>query len=97
MASDASPLNPGDLLRIERRYVVDGQLTCVMDEGKFVALERIGSAEHLVIKDGKDVRMFPLHAIAEIKLVKAKRRSSKAVLETAAAAAVPLAWDPSFV
>ena len=95
MTSDPQALAPGDFLRIERRYVVDGQLTCVADEGRFEGVERVGSSEHLVIKGAdKEVRMIPLHAIAEIKLVKAKRRSRKAQPSAAGPAAVA-AWDPS--
>jgi hypothetical protein len=95
MTSEPHALAPGDLLRIERRYVVDGQLTCVADEGRFERIEHVGSSEHLVIKGAdKEVRMIPLHAIAEIKLVKAKRRS-KARAANAAGPAALAAWDPS--
>jgi hypothetical protein len=100
MTSDAPTLAPGDILRVERRYVLDGQLTSVADEGRFQGIERIGSSEHLVLRDSnKEVRMIPLHAIAEIKLVRHARRprakaSSSAAVPTGPAA--PAAWDPSF-
>lgn len=93
MTTDGIGLAPGDKLRIERRYVVDGQLTCVTDEGAFAGIERVGSHEHLVLKNGrKGVRMFPLTAIAEITLVKAAKRAREAV---PAEPARP-AHDPSF-
>lgn len=93
MTSDAPALAPGDMLRIERRYVVDGALTSVLDEGRFEGVERVGTSEHLVLKDKatKEVRMIPLHAIAEIKLVRKAR--AKAAVEPAPAQA----WDPSVV
>lgn len=93
MTTDGIGLAPGDRLRIERRYVVDGQLTCVTDEGRFGGVERVGSHEHLVLRDGKKgVRMFPLTAIAEITLVKPARRAREA---KPAELARP-AHDPSF-
>lgn len=96
MTSEPQALAPGDILRIERRYVVDGQLTCVADEGRFEGIERVGSSEHLVLKGAdKEVRMIPLHAIAEIKLVKAKRRPK--ARPAAAGPAAVAAWDPSIV
>lgn len=93
MTTDGIGLAPGDKLRIERRYVVDGQLTCVTDEGAFAGVERVGSHEHLVLKSGrKGVRMFPLTAIAEITVVKAARR----VPEAEPAEPARPAHDPSF-
>ena len=93
MTTDGIGLAPGDKLRIERRYVVDGQLTCVTDEGAFAGVERVGSHEHLVLKNGKKgVRMFPLTAIAEITVVKPARRAR--VAEPAEPARP--AHDPSF-
>lgn len=91
-ASDAS-IHPGDYLRIERRYVLDGELTCVTDEGRFQGIERVGSSEHIVLKDtkNKEVRMFPLHAIAEIKLVRAAKKRATATANEA----TTNAWDPS--
>lgn len=94
MTSDGIGLSPGDKLRIERRYIVDGQLTCVTDEGKFGGIERVGSQEHLVLKDAKKgVRMFPLTAIAEITLVRAARRAREVQAAQPAQAA---RYDPSF-
>lgn len=95
MSEEGPGLAPGDTLRIERRYIVDGQLTCVTDVGKFQGIERVGSAEHLVIKDPKKgVRLFPLSAIAEITLVKAKKRAKNATpAQVARPATAP--WDPA--
>lgn len=93
METRDATINLGDHLRIERRYVLDGELTCVTDEGRFQGIERVGSSEHIVLKDAKnkEVRMFPLHAIAEIKLVRAAR---KRVAKTATTA-TSQTWDPS--
>lgn len=97
MTAQGFGLVPGDRLRIERRYVVDGHLTSVTDEGAFQGVERVGSHEHLVLKDGKrGVRMFPLVAIAEITVVKPARRAKDAQAAGEAAPATPAsAWDPS--
>lgn len=81
------PLVPGDVLRVERRYVLDGHLKRVTDKGRFAGIQTVGSAEHIVLEDDrKGVRMLPLHAISEIRLVTAAPRR-EAVPETAA-------WDP---
>lgn len=94
MTSDG--LARGDLLKIERRYAVDGDLKSVVDEGRFQGIQRVGSAEHIVIKDvrNKEVRMFPLSAVAEITLVKPARRPREAKAPEAVAPTLP--WDPSF-
>lgn len=90
MTSDGLTLLPGDLLKVERRYLVDGVLTRVTDQGVFGGVQAVGSAEHLVLEGGrkKGVRLVPLHTISEIKVVKAMPR------EPAAPVARP-AWDPS--
>lgn len=94
MTSAAEPLAPGDRLKIERRYVVDGELRCVTDEGRFAGIERVGSLEHIVLRDAKsrEVRMFPLHAVSEITLVHAARRAKAAPPAALGAGA----WDPGF-
>lgn len=88
MASDGITLLPGDLLRVERRYLVDGVLARATDQGVFAGIQAVGSAEHLVLEGGrkKGVRLVPLHSISEIKLVKAMPRVGKAP---------PPAWDPA--
>lgn len=93
---DGTGLARGDLLKIERRYAVDGELKSVIDEGRYEGVERVGSTEHLVIKDpkNKEVRMFPLSAIAEITLLKPARRAKVAKPAQPAAPALP--WDPGF-
>lgn len=95
MTTDHS-LVPGDLLRIERRYLVDGVLQLVTDHGRFEGVKVVGSAEHLALKDAerKEVRLFPLHAISEITLVKPARRVPVRKQRGAATAA---AWDPGVV
>lgn len=76
MTSEPVSLVHGDLLRIERRYVVDGVVTTVTDKGRFAGVQTVGSAEHIVLEDRerKEVRLFPLHAVSEIALVKGGRR-----------------------
>lgn len=86
MSSDGITLALGDLLKIERRLLVEGVVTAVTDEGEFAGVQSVGSAEHLVIEDGaKCLRLFPLHAISEITIVKAVARQSKPVAPS---------WDP---
>lgn len=91
MTSDGLTLLPGDLLKVERRYLVDGVLTRVTDQGVFAGVQAVGSAEHLVLEGGKKkgVRLVPLHSISEIKLLKTVPRQAPKP------AAAP-AWDPSF-
>jgi hypothetical protein len=100
MASETPGIAPGDLLRIERRYVLDGQLTCVTDHGRFERVERVGSSEHLVVVDAKrkEVRMFPLHAIAEIAIVKPARRGKRAgpAPQASEDSSTGAPWDPGF-
>lgn len=88
MSSDGITLLPGDLLKVERRYMVDGVLTRTSDQGVFAGVQAVGSAEHLVLEGGKKkgVRLVPIHTISEIKLLKAMPRAPK----TAAPS-----WDPS--
>lgn len=89
MTSDGMTLLPGDVLKVERRYLVDGVLTRVTDQGTFAGVQAVGSAEHLVLEGGKKkgVRLVPIHTISEIKLLKAMPRQIKAPAPT---------WDPSF-
>lgn len=76
----------GDVLRIERRYLVDGVVQKVTDEGVFAGVHAVGSAEHLVLEgEAKEVRLFPLTAISEITVLKALPRVSHAP---------PPGWDP---
>lgn len=97
MTSDSISLVPGDILKIERRYMVDGVPTSVTDKGRFAGVQVVGSAEHIVLEDTqrKEVRMFPLSAICEITLVKTRRGSRKRGKDAASVAASPApAWDP---
>lgn len=64
-----SEVKRGDLIRIERRYVVNGNLTSMTDSGTYQGVESFGSTEHLVIDDSKEVRMIPLNTISEITLL----------------------------
>ena len=89
MSDDGLTLVPGDLLKIERRFVVDGVMQKKTDRGVFAGVQAVGSAEHIVLEGGKraTVRLVPLHSVSEITVVKAMPRKPKA--EPAPA------WDPS--
>ncbi|HVM44614.1 MAG TPA: hypothetical protein VM582_01665 [Candidatus Thermoplasmatota archaeon] len=79
--SDGLTLVPGDVLKIERRYLVDGVVQKQTDQGVFAGVQVVGSAEHIVLEKGKrrTVRLVPLHSVAEITLVKAMPRRQKVV------------------
>lgn len=64
----------GDKIRVERRYIVDGVLTCVTDIGKFSGVHLVGSQEHLALEDKKGMRMIPLLTISEIAVTEAAPR-----------------------
>lgn len=91
MTSDGTTLLPGDVLKVERRQLVDGKLARTTDQGTFAGVQSVGSAEHLVLEGGrkKGVRLVPLHTISEIRLVKAMPRGVPAV------ATPPPKWDPA--
>ena len=95
MTSTSISLAPGDLLKIERRYVVDGVVTRGTATGRFAGVQAVGSAEHLVLEcpKRKSVRLFPLHAISEITVVEAVRREASTAPGTVSAPPGP-AWDP---
>lgn len=92
--SDGFSLLPGDVLRVERRYLVDGVVSTTTAQGRFAGVERIGSTEHLVLRDEDGtVRMIPLSSVSEMVLVEAVQREAAAA---AAAANAPRAsWDPA--
>lgn len=87
--SDSISLLPGDVLRIERRYLVDGVVSTTTAEGQFAGVERVGSAEYVVIRgeDG-ETKLIPLANVSEITLVHVVERAP--VAEEGGAAA----WDP---
>lgn len=68
-------MQQGDLLRIERRVLVNGALTTLTDTGRFRGVEMVGSSEHLVLQEArrKTLRLIPLATIAEIAVVRATR------------------------
>jgi hypothetical protein len=94
MTSTTLSLAPGDLLQIERRFVVDGVVTTQTDEGRFAGVQAVGSAEHLALECPKRnaVRLIPLHAIVEITLVAAVPREAPAPAPATPTGAP--AWDP---
>ena len=76
--SDGITLVPGDVLRIERRFLVDGVVQKETQQGVFAGVQVVGSAEHLVIEKGKKrrtTRLVPLHSVSEITLVKKMPRT----------------------
>ena len=91
MMTEGVTLVLGDVLKIERRFVVDGVVKTKTDRGVFAGVQAVGSAEHIVIASAKTkgVRLVPLHSVSEITVVKAVPRKPKE-------AAAP-SWDPSFV
>lgn len=70
---DNRPLSVGDVLKVERRYVVDGVVTCVTDKGRFGGVESVGSLEHIVIDTAEGTRMIPLASVSEIEVVERGR------------------------
>lgn len=89
MSSELS-LVVGDVLKVERRFVVDGTMKRAVDQGTFAGVQVVGSAEHLVLEGGRKgtTRLVPLHSVSEITLVKAMPRKPRE------APAAP-SWDPS--
>lgn len=75
MSSELS-LVPGDVLKVERRFVIDGTLKRSVDQGTFAGVQVVGTAEHLVLEGGKKgtTRLLPLSSVSEITLVKAVPR-----------------------
>lgn len=90
--TDGLTLIPGDVLKIERRFLVDGVVQKKTDQGVFAGVQVVGSAEHLVIENGsgkkkRRTRLVPLHSVSEITLVKAVPRRPRE--------ATAPAYDPS--
>ncbi|HET6404483.1 MAG TPA: hypothetical protein VFH78_07540 [Candidatus Thermoplasmatota archaeon] len=81
--TDGITLVPGDVLKIERRFLVDGVVQKQTDRGVFAGVQVVGSAEHLVLHKGSkkrlSTRLVPLHSVSEITLVKAMPRRPKVV------------------
>lgn len=67
----------GDEVKIERRYVVDGALTSVSDEGRFEGIQLLGTMEHIVLDAKGDLRTIPLASVSEITLVRAAPRQAE--------------------
>lgn len=77
-AAKPRSLRFGDVLKVERRYVVDGIVTCVTDKGKYGGVEVIGSIEHIVVDTKEGRRMIPLSSVSEIHLVTAAKGEAPA-------------------
>lgn len=89
--TDGITLVPGDVLKIERRFLVDGVPQTKTQRGVFAGVQSVGSSEHIILASAKSkgVRLVPLHSVSEITVVKAMPR--KPQKEEPAAPA----WDPS--
>lgn len=68
---ERSDVNVGDLIRLERRYVVGGKVTSLSDSGTFLGVASVGSIEHLVIDDVDERRLIPLDSVSEIQILEA--------------------------
>lgn len=73
--SEERGLTRGDVLKVERRYVVDGVVTCVTDKGRFAGVESVGSVEHIVVEGKEGTRMIPLASVSEIEVVERAKRA----------------------
>ena len=91
--SDSISLIPGDRLRVERRYLVDGVVNTAMAEGCFAGVQHVGTVEYVVLRDeAGETKLIPLANVSEITLVATTERAAAA--EAAAGRAEP-AWDPA--
>ncbi len=88
-------VSPGDVLKVERRYLVGGVVTTITDEGRFGGVELVGTSEHLVLEDTarKETRLFPMSAISEITVLEHTEVLEVTVEEQVAPTRPP--WDPS--
>lgn len=92
--SDSISLIPGDRLRVERRYLVDGVVNTAMAEGSFAGVQHVGTVEYVVLRDeAGETKLIPLANVSEITLVATTERAAGAA-EAAAGRAEP-AWDPA--
>lgn len=89
MARDftALQLTLGDRIRVERRFVVEGRLTSVMDAGVFHGVQSMGSTEHVLLERQGEVHLIPLPSISEIVLEEAAQKRGPGAQG---------AFDPSF-
>lgn len=78
----------GDSIRVERRFIVDGQLTSVADKGIFHGIQAMGSIEHILLETDGEVRLIPIPSISEIVLEGIEGKKHAAPSFTG--------WDPSF-
>lgn len=89
--SDDISLMHGDVLRVERRFMVDGVVSVHLAEGHFAGVERVGTTELLVLRnEAGEVKLIPLASVSEITLVQTVEREPA---PQQASATVP-AWDP---
>lgn len=82
----------GDRIRVERRFVVDGKMSCVADRGVFHGVQAMGSIEHVLLETKGEVRLIPIPSISEIVLEHVDEKKQAQVL----AQPQGLPFDPSF-
>lgn len=89
---EALTVGLGDQIRVERRFVVDGQMSCVADRGVFHGVQAMGSIEHLLLEAKGEVRLIPIPSISEIVLEQAveKKVAQQSAQQQRAG------FDPSF-
>lgn len=83
---EAQNVGLGDRIRVERRFIVDGVMTCVADKGVFHGVQAMGSVEHILLETKGEVRLIPIPSISEIVLERATERRDT----------LPGGFDPSF-
>lgn len=92
----AATVSVGDLLKIERRLLVDGVMQTLTVKGRFKGVELVGQTEHIVLQDPrrKAVRLYPLSGVSEITVVKPATRATTAPQPEPADESPR--WDPGF-
>lgn len=91
--SDSISLLPGDVLRVERRQLVDGVVSTSLAEGRFAGVEHVGTSELIALRgENGEIRFIPLASVSEITLVQAEPRVAAGGAGDDAPRAP--AWDP---
>lgn len=81
----------GDKVRVERRFIVDGELTTVEDRGVFHGVQAMGSVEHLLLETKGEVRLIPIPSISEIVLEGVREKAAQQQAQPGGQG-----FDPSF-
>lgn len=88
---EAMSVGLGDRIRVERRFVVDGKMSCVADRGVFHGVQAMGSIEHILLETKGEVRLIPIPSISEIVLEHVEEKK-----QVQAQAPQGPQFDPSF-